>query len=139
MKVYIAGPLCDKENRKFLEKLDKICKEAGFETFLPHSDAGLFTNLKDVERISKRDIEELHKSDLLIGVLDGIYVGAGTAWEMGYAQAIGKKVIGLKTDRKVDESIADISVVIAGSVYIIESLEELKKELKNFMKINQKN
>jgi len=65
----------------------------------------------------------------MIGVLNGIYIGAGTAWEMGYAQAIGKKVIGLKTDRKVEESIGDISVIIAGKVHIVESIEQLKTEL----------
>ncbi len=129
MKVYIAGPLCEEENRKFLENIDRICKEMGFETFLPHRDAGLYRNQEDIERISQRDVEELHQCDLLIGVLNGICVGAGTAWEMGYAQAIGKKVIGLKTDRKLTESISDISVIIAGSVKIVESIEELRKEL----------
>ena len=129
MKVYIAGPLCEEENRKFLENIDRICKEMRFETFLPHRDAGLYRNQEDIERISKIDVEELHKCDLLIGVLNGICVGAGTAWEMGYAQAIGKKVIGLKTDRKLTESISDISVIIAGSVKIVESIEELRKEL----------
>ena len=67
----------------------------------------------------------------MIGVLNGIYVGAGTAWEMGYAQAIGKKVIGLKTDRKIKDSISDISVIMAGCVDIIEDIEELREKLKN--------
>lgn len=129
IKVYIAGPLCTEENRAFLERIDSICKEFEFETFLPHRDAGLFKNIKDVKRISKKDLEELHKCDILVGVLDGIYVGAGTAWEMGSAQALGKKVIGLKTDRKVNESISEISTIIVGAVKIVESLEELKSEL----------
>ncbi|MAG10934.1 nucleoside 2-deoxyribosyltransferase [Candidatus Pacearchaeota archaeon] len=129
VKVYLAGPLCTEENREFLEKLDKLCKEFEFETFLPHRDAGLFKDIKDVPEISKKDVEELHECDVLIGVLDGICVGAGTAWEIGYFQALGKKVIGLKTDRKVSESISDISAVIAGQVKIVESLEELSEEL----------
>lgn len=53
-KIYIAGPLCTEENRAFLEELDKICKEMGFETFLPHRDAGLFKDLRDIPKISKR-------------------------------------------------------------------------------------
>jgi len=129
IKIYIAGPLCTEGNRKFLEKINKICEELGFDTFLPHRDAGLFKELKDISDISKRDVEELHKCAVLIGVLDGICVGAGTAWEMGYFQALGKKVIGLKTDRKVSESISDISAVIAGQVEIVESLEELREKL----------
>lgn len=128
-KIYVAGPLCTEENRKFLEIIDSLCKEKGFETFLPHRDAGLFGDIMDIEKISKKDVEELHKCDILIGVLDGICVGAGTAWEMGYFQALGKRVIGLKTDRKVEDSISDISVVMAGEVEIVESLEELSEWL----------
>jgi len=129
MKIYIAGPLCSEENRKFLEEIDKICKEFNFDTFLPHRDAGLYENEDDIKRISERDLEEIKKCDFMIGVLNGICIGAGTAWEMGYAQAIGKKVIGLKTDRKIQESIGDISVIIAGQVNIVESIEELREEL----------
>ncbi|GBE20411.1 nucleoside 2-deoxyribosyltransferase [archaeon BMS3Abin17] len=134
-KIYVAGPLCTEENRKFLEKIDKICKEFGFDTFLPHKDAGLYKELKDIDRISKRDVEELYICDAMIGVLNGICVGAGTAWEMGYAQALGKKVVGLKTDRKINESISDISAVIAGAVKIVESIDELKKELEQLKEV----
>lgn len=129
MKIYIAGPLCTEKSRIFLERIDKLCKEKGFETFLPHRDAGLWNESKNIKEISKKDVKELYKCDVLIGVLDGICVGAGTAWEMGYFQALGKKVIGLKTDHKVEESIAEVSAVIAGETKIVESLEELDKEI----------
>ena len=129
--IYIAGPLCEKENRQFLEEFDKICKEFGFETFLPHRDAGLYEGNEDkIKEISKRDLEEIYKCDLMIGILNGICVGAGTVLEMGYAQAIGKKVIGLKTDRKISDSISDISVIMVGQVDIVESIKELKEKLK---------
>ncbi|MBI2630260.1 nucleoside 2-deoxyribosyltransferase [Candidatus Pacearchaeota archaeon] len=128
-KVYIAGPLCEEKERKFLEKLDKEVRKMGFETFLPHRDCGLFKDLKDITSISKRDVDELYKCDILIGVMNGIVVGAGTSWEMGFFQALKKPVIGLKTDRKIDESIADISVVIAGAVKIVDSIDKLKVEL----------
>ncbi len=130
VKIYIAGPLYDEKNRDFLEQIDKICKGFEFETFLPHRDAGLYNGDKTkIKDISERDLEEIKNCEIMIGVLNGIYIGAGTAWEMGYAQAIGKKVIGLKTDRKVEESIGDISVIIAGKVHIVESIEQLKIEL----------
>ena len=110
MRIYIAGPLCEKENREFLEKIDDLCNELGFETFLPHRDAGLYSSQDNIKELSDRDVEELHKCEVLIGVLDGICVGAGTAWEMGYFEALGKKVIGLKTDRPLEKSIGDINV-----------------------------
>ena len=130
MKIYIAGPLCEEKNRNFLEKIERLCKEIGFETFLPHRDAGLYDGNKNkIKEISRKDVEELYKCSILIGVLNGVCVGAGTSWEMGYAQALGKKVIGLKTDRNPKESIGDISVVIAGQVEILENLEDLKEKL----------
>lgn len=131
VKIYIAGPLCEKENRQFLEEIDKICKEFGFETFLPYRDAGLYEGNEDkIKEISNKDLKEIHKCDLMIGILNGICVGAGTAWEMGYAQAIGKKVIGLKTDSPLNKSIGDISVIMAGQVDIVESIKELREKLK---------
>ena len=136
VKIYIAGPLCEEENRKFLEMIDKICKDLGFETFLPHRDVGLYNqnkNDEDIKEISRKDLEEIKRCEMMIGVLNGICVGAGTAWEMGYAFAIGKKVIGLKTDRKISESIGDISVIIAGQIEIVESIEKLREELEKLI------
>ena len=135
MKVYIAGPLCGKKERKFLERIDKLVRNLGFDTYLPHRDCGLYKDMKDVKRIAKRGVEEIYNCDIMVGILNGISVGAGTAWEMGFMQALGKKVIGLKTDRIIKESIADISAVIVGSVEIVESIEELKKKLKNLKAI----
>jgi len=134
MKIYIAGPLCTKENREFLEELDKMCKEMGFATFLPHRDCGLYEGDNGrIEEIAKRDLEEIKECDVMIGVLNGICVGAGTAWEMGYAQAIGKRVIGLKSDRSIEESISDISVIIAGCVEVVESVDRLREELEKLI------
>jgi nucleoside 2-deoxyribosyltransferase len=131
MKVYIASPLCEQDDRIFAEKIARLCEQEGFKTFLPHRDAGLFKDIKDIDRIAKHDLKELYECDILIGILNGICVGAGTAWEMGFMQALGKPVIGLKTDRKVNESIGNISVIVAGNVKIVESIDELKDELKN--------
>ena len=129
MKIYIAGPLCSEKERKFLEEIDKECKKLGFQTFLPHRDCGLYKDIEDIGKIAKKDVEEIYKCDLMIGVLNGICVGAGTAWEMGFMQALDKKVIGLKTDRKVNESIGEISAVILGNTEIVDSIEKLKEKL----------
>ena len=56
VKIYIAGPLCEKKNRDFLEEIDKICKKFGFETYLPHRDCGLYDGDEEkIRKISKRD------------------------------------------------------------------------------------
>jgi nucleoside 2-deoxyribosyltransferase len=49
-------------------------------------------------RIGQRNAELIAQSDAVLAILDGTDVDSGTACEIGYAAALGKKVIGLRTD-----------------------------------------
>lgn len=130
MKIYIAGKIRTDSERKALEKIDKLCKSLKYNTFLPHRDIGLAKNIKDVKRIFRGDIKRGFKDvDLIIALLDGLHVGAGTAWELGYAYAKGIPSIGLKTDEKITDSLEYLSAILIGSMPILTSFEELKKEL----------
>ncbi|MDO8528356.1 MAG: nucleoside 2-deoxyribosyltransferase [Nanoarchaeota archaeon] len=137
MKVYIAGKLCNEDERKFLEKLAKLAEELGFETFLPHREIGLAKNIYDVEKIFNGDIINGFKDvSLVIADLNGLHIGSGTAWELGYAYAKGIPVIGIKEDEPIENALDSLSAIIIHSTKIVNSLEELKKELERF-KINQ--
>ena len=130
MKVYIAGKIRKKSGREFLEEIDKLCKEIGLDTFLPHRDVGLAKNLKDVKRIFEGDIKKgMEDVQLIVAVLDGLHVGAGTAWELGYAYAKKIPAIGIKTDEPVKNALEYLSAILIGSMKIVNSLDELKKEL----------
>jgi nucleoside 2-deoxyribosyltransferase len=132
-KVYIAGKIWTKEEKETLEEIDKICKSLGFETFLPHRDVGFAESIKDAERIFKGDITDgFKKCDLIIASLDGLHVGAGTAWELGYAYAKGIPAIGFKTDEPPEEAFEYLSSILIASMPILKSFEELKKWLKKF-------
>lgn len=132
-KIYIAGKLEKESERKNLEKIDKICKELGFDTFLPHRDVGLAENPKDVKKIFEGDIKKGFKDiDLIVAVLDGLSVGAGTAWELGYAYAKGIPAIGIKTDEPVEDALEYLSSILLGSMPIVQSLEEFEKKLEEF-------
>lgn len=48
--------------------------------------------------IGKTNAERIDKSDAVLAILDGVDVDSGTAAEIGYAFAKGKKVYGLRTD-----------------------------------------
>ena len=134
MKVYIAGNLSIKSERDFLEKIDKVCKGFGLKTFLPHRDVGFWEDLKNVKKVLKKDLEGFKGCNLLIASLNGFNLGAGTAWEMGYAYAKNIPIIAIKTDRKIEDSIEEISAIVAGTTKIVTSLNDLKKEAKNFVK-----
>lgn len=127
----------NRRQRKFLEEIDFLCKSLGFETFLPHRDIGLAKGIKDVKRIFEGDIiKGFQDVDLVVAVLDGLYVGAGTAWELGYAYAKGIPAIGIKTDEKVEEALEYLSAILIGSMKIVKSTEELCKTLKKFNRVS---
>lgn len=135
MKVYIAGKLRTELEKEFLEKIATLCEELGFETFLPHRDVGLAHSIKDVPRIFREDIlEGFRNIDLVIAYLNGLHVGAGTAWELGYAYAKGIPRIGIKTDESVEEGLEYLSAILIGSMEIADSLESLQKKLEKFKK-----
>lgn len=135
MKIYIAGKIRREDERVFLEEIAKLCENLGFETFLPHRDVGLASGIEDVEKIFEGDIKKGFVGvDLVVAVLDGLHVGAGTAWELGYAYANGIQAIGIKTDEPVSEALEYLSAILIGSMKIVGSVEELKRKLEEFRK-----
>jgi len=130
-KIYIAGKLGTGSERKFLEKLAELAENLGFSTFLPHRDVGLVETMEDTKKIFHGDIIEGFKEiDVVIADLNGLHVGAGTAWELGYAYAKGIPTIGIKTDEPVKDALDSLSAILIESMKIVTSLEDLKKELK---------
>lgn len=134
MKIYIAGKVRTESEQELLEEVNKMCEGLGFETFLPHRDVGLVKDMGDVKRIFEGDIVSGFKDvDLVVAVLDGLHVGAGTAWELGYAYAKGIPAIGLKTDESVEEGLEYLSAILVGSMEIVKSIDDLKKRLIKFL------
>ena len=130
-RIYIAGKIGTDSEIETLEKIDKLCKEMGFETFLPHRDVGIATGIDDVGRIFNGDINiGLKNSDFVVAVLDGLHVGAGTAWELGFAYANGIPAVGIKTDESVSDALEQLSSILIDSMPIVNSTEDLKKKLK---------
>ena len=100
-KAYIAGPLFDDHERKYLEKITELVESYGFDSFLPHRDAGLVTGeftREKKEKIFDVDMEYLEPADLVVALLTGRDVDSGTAAEIGYAFRAGKKLIGISAN-----------------------------------------
>ncbi|MEK6933447.1 MAG: nucleoside 2-deoxyribosyltransferase [Nanoarchaeota archaeon] len=136
MKVYLAGKICTESEREQLEQIDKLCKSLNLETFLPHRDVGFAKNIKDANKIFRGDITEgFNDVSLIIASLDGLHVGAGTAWELGYAYSKGIPAIGLKTDESVEEGFEYLSSILIASMPIVSSLNELREKIRGILKI----
>lgn len=133
MKAYLAGPLCNEKEREFMEKLDELCKKNNLKTFLPHRDGGLWKKGVSFKEIAKKDLKGFENCGLLIANLNGFGIGAGTAYEMGIAFAKKIPIIAIKTDRKIQDSIEEISAIILGNTKIVTSFEELEKEIKKII------
>ena len=100
-KVYIAGPLFDDHERDYLEKIASSLEATGYQTFLPHRDAGLvegeFTEIKKSE-IFDIDMNALNDADIVVALLTGRDVDSGTAAEVGIAYTQGKRLIGINAN-----------------------------------------
>ena len=135
MKAYIAGKIRTESERELLEEIDKLCKSLKIDTFLPHRDVGLAEGVKDVKKIFNGDIiEGFRDCNIVIASLNGLHVGAGTAWELGYAYAKNIPSIGIKTDESIEDALEYLSAILIGSVPIVKSTEELKQKLKELIK-----
>jgi len=136
MKVYIAGKFGTEGEKELLERVDSLCKSLGLETFLPHRDVGIAKGIEDVDKIFQGDITKGFRDvGLVISILDGLHVGAGTSWELGYAYAKNIPSIGLKTDEPVEEALEYLSAILIGSMPIVRSFEELEEKIKEIINL----
>lgn len=86
--------------------------------------------------IGRRNTAALAECQLLVAVLDGQEVDAGTAAEIGYASALGLRCLGLRTDhRQTGETGATVnlqveSFLVASGGSVAGSLDELLAALR---------
>jgi nucleoside 2-deoxyribosyltransferase len=116
LKVYLASPLgFSPETRPYLERIKERLGDLGFDVIDPWSDdrfAGVIAQAEDIDGFRERaaafariavaigELNEarIREADVLLGVLDGAEVDSGTASEIGFAAALGKRCFGLRTD-----------------------------------------
>lgn len=129
--VYLAAPLFSKAECDFNCKLRDEIKRAGFNVFLPQENSN---NIKDKENRQKiifgKNLDAIENSDILVAVLDGADMDSGTAWEIGYAYAKGKPVLGLRTDFRTLGIEGTVNLMIEQSVELSTSVQELLDRLR---------
>ena len=136
-RVYIASPLgFAASTTAFMHEL--IARLEGMvEIENPWDDVRFADDFSDIgrmqnysERVSRLEVinhelgktnaERIDKSDAVLAILDGVDVDSGTAAEIGYAFAKGKRVYGLRTDfRLAGDNIG--SIVNLQVQYFIEA------------------
>jgi nucleoside 2-deoxyribosyltransferase len=128
--VYLAAPLFSEAERDFNRKLRDEIKKNGFNVFLPQEDSNNAKGEKRQEIIFNKNRNAIESSDIIVAVVDGIDIDSGTAWEIGYASAKGKPVIGLRTDFRTLGIEGRVNLMIERSVTLCTSIQELLNRLK---------
>ncbi len=103
MKVYLAGPLFTLAERKFNDDLRNLlrvrCLDATF--ILPQETSDKF--LPDLKAVAEDCFKQVRECTVVVACLDGPDADGGTCVEVGYAIALGKTVIGYRTDFRAGE------------------------------------
>jgi len=96
MKIYLAGPdVFRPDVTEWAESARELCRRYGFEPLLPvdHPET-------QPDKIFQANIDLIRKAQIVAANLDpfrGPEPDSGTAFELGYALALGKKVCGYVT------------------------------------------
>jgi nucleoside 2-deoxyribosyltransferase len=99
-KIYWAAPLFNDEERAFNSCGCAKFECDGYTVFLPQRDAGELGTDGGAEEIYWRDIKGLCACDIVVAVLNGRVPDEGTVFEMGYANALGKPIFGICSDKR---------------------------------------
>lgn len=104
MVTYLAGPLFTLAERRFNRDLAAAIRavDPDIEVTLPQEADRDMGHGADQEAIFRHCIEGIDRADVVLAVLDGTDADSGTAFECGYAFALGKPVVGLRADFRGD-------------------------------------
>ena len=97
MKIYLARPFFNEEERGVYQAVITTLRKKGYDLFVPAeheiTNAWELSNQAWGEAVFGVDVLAINKCDVVIALNWGMYSDSGTAWELGYAFALGKKTI----------------------------------------------
>lgn len=94
--VYLAAPLWTAEQKERITSLAEVLRREGYSVFVPMEHE--IDNAWDMpqhewsKRVFDADIEAIHNSAAVVAIYNGLYSDSGTAFEIGYAHALGKDI-----------------------------------------------
>ncbi len=99
-RIYLAGPLFTSAERCWNEWLAGELRERGYGVLLPQEEANAFITPRGIDfgEIFSMCIRQIREADAVVAIFDGTDVDSGTAFECGYGYAMGKPIVGIRTD-----------------------------------------
>lgn len=102
MKIYLAASLFTRLERTWNRSLAEALAGAmpSLEIVLPQDFATRYkeTDARHNGALFRMCVEGIDTADAVVALFEGDEIDSGTAWEVGYAYAKGKPVIGVRTD-----------------------------------------
>ena len=100
-RVYLAGPLFSEAEQAFNRRVRDLLETHLFRVYLPQEAAEVPGREPDADgAIYASHVAALRDTDVVLAVCDGPDADSGTAWEMGFASALGIPVAALRTDSR---------------------------------------
>lgn len=147
LRVYLASAIFNTADRDYAKKILNKLESNGLSVYWPWRDAGdaylksKFKGemLKVNDEIVKRNLKAIRRSDIVIAISEGADVDSGTSMEIGYSNALGKPIFGLRTDfRTHGEHIGNTNIMLTRSMAklfsnendLINTLKTLKRDIK---------
>jgi nucleoside 2-deoxyribosyltransferase len=114
MRIYFAGPLFTTAEREWNVRMARALEAAGYEVWLPQENEPRDKNARDIFLM---DVEGLKWTDVVVANMDGTDPDSGTCWECGWAYAMNKPVLLIRTDFRTssDTSFAPYNLMLSES------------------------
>lgn len=131
-RIYLAAPLFSEPERAYNLSVAGELRNNFFEVYLPQEsgDDSDTRNQGEQSRIFSENLKALENADKIVAIIDGADADSGTAWEMGYAFALGKQVIALRTDfrssgrhEKVNFMLEEPATVVSSREYLLDAVK----------------
>ena len=96
-KIYLASPFFNFEELAVYKETIRRLREAGYSVHVPQEheipNAWDYSNADWASLVFNMDIEAIRECDVVMVLNFGMYSDSGTAWEAGFAAALGKECV----------------------------------------------
>ena len=110
MKIYLASPLFTEYEKEKVAAVAEWLRSNGHDVYVPmeHSieNAWDYSNFDWARMVFEEDVKAIRACDEVWCIYYGLYSDSGTAWECGFAYALGKRV------HLVDQSNNEVSLMM---------------------------
>ncbi len=130
-RIYLAGPLFTEAELAYNRVLSNLLTRHLFDVYLPQEvgDNSSCRGRDEHRAIFDRHVLALREADIVVAVCDGADADSGTSWEMGYAYALGKPVVALRTDFRMAGHHECVNLMLEESAVVVMKKEDLPAAL----------